>query len=88
MAINHPIQGTATGDIIKMAMIKIDEWVRCEKLENEVRMILQVHDELLFEVRKDMAVKVIPEIKERMENTVALDIPLVVETKTGVHWGG
>lgn len=68
MAVNMPIQGTSTGDIIKMAMIKIDEWIGKEKLENDVRMLLQVHDELLFEINphtKDFSVgvkeKLVPE---------------------------
>ena len=87
MAINMPIQGTATGDIVKMAMIKIDEWVKKEKLEKEVRMLLQVHDELLFEIAEGFINKAAPKIKEIMESIAVLKVPLVAEVKAGVNWG-
>ncbi|MBI2122199.1 MAG: DNA polymerase I [Candidatus Sungbacteria bacterium] len=87
MAVNMPVQGTATGDIIKMAMIKIDARVRKEKLEGEVRMLLQVHDELLFEIKNEAVKKYAPQIKETMENVVKLKAPLVVDVKAGKSWG-
>lgn len=87
MAINMPIQGTATGDIVKMAMIKIDGWLKKEKLEKEVRMLLQVHDELLFEIKEDLIKKVAPEIKTLMEGVTELKVPLVAEVKAGPNWG-
>ncbi|QQG44898.1 MAG: DNA polymerase I [Candidatus Sungiibacteriota bacterium] len=93
MAINMPIQGSSTGDIIKLAMIKVDEWIRKaapegrEKLENGVRMLLQVHDELLFEIKKRLVQKVTPQIRKIMEGAVELKVPLVVDAKTGRNWG-
>lgn len=87
MAVNAPIQGSATGDIVKMAMIKINEWVKKEKLEKEVRMLLQVHDELLFEVKKELVEKVAPKIKDLMEGVTKLKVPLVTEIKVGPNWG-
>ncbi|MCU6667580.1 DNA polymerase I [Enterobacteriaceae bacterium H4N4] len=82
-AINAPMQGTAA-DIIKRAMIAVDAW-----LENErprVRMIMQVHDELVFEVHKDDLESVSEKIHELMENSVKLDVPLLVEVGSGENW--
>lgn len=87
MAINMPIQGTATGDIVKLAMIKAAEWIKKEKLENEIRMLLQVHDELLFEIKEDLVKKVAPKIRFIMEGAAALKVPLVVDVKSGPSWG-
>lgn len=87
MAINMPIQGTATGDIVKMAMIKIDEWIKKEKLEKDVRMLLQVHDELLFEIKENIIKKVAPKIKDLMEGVTKLKVPLVAEVRAGPNWG-
>ncbi|MDZ4299629.1 MAG: DNA polymerase I, partial [Candidatus Sungbacteria bacterium] len=86
MAVNHPIQGTATGDIIKLAMIRVDEWVVKTKKEESVRMLLQVHDELVFEIaEQEMAV--VREIKKIMESVIKLKVPLVVDVKAGPNWG-
>jgi DNA polymerase-1 len=87
MAINHPIQGTATGDIIKLAMVKIAEWVHKNKHEEHIRLLLQVHDELVIEIAEDQAQKVMPEIKQIMESIADLDVPLVVDVKVGYNWG-
>lgn len=87
MAVNHPIQGTSTGDIIKLAMIAVDRWVKKEKLEDEARLLLQVHDELLFEIKASAVKKTAPRIKEIMENAVELKVPLVVDVKVGKNWG-
>lgn len=87
MAVNMPIQGTATGDIIKMAMIAVDAWIKKEKLEDPVRMLLQVHDELVFEIRERSVAKIVPEIKRIMEEVTRLKVPLVVEAKSGKNWG-
>ena len=84
MALNMPIQGTAA-DLIKMAMANIDRGVRSQKLE--ARMLLQVHDELVFEVKDDLVNEVAPKIKEIMENTYTLRVPLAVEVKAGKNWG-
>jgi DNA polymerase-1 len=81
-AINSPVQGTAA-DVIKAAMI-----VLAKKLKDfDTKMILQVHDELVFEVPEKELEKVIPTIKESMEKTFKLDVPLVVEMKVGQSWG-
>ncbi|TSC69317.1 MAG: DNA polymerase I, partial [Parcubacteria group bacterium Gr01-1014_66] len=87
MAINHPIQGSATGDIIKRAMIRIDKEITDHKLNRYVRMLLQVHDELIFEIAKDAFQKVIPRIRDAMEHIVTLKVPLVVDVKVGQNWG-
>lgn len=87
MAVNMPIQGTATGDIVKMAMINLDSWVKKEELQGDVQMLLQVHDELLFEIKEKMVKNILPEIKKIMERVAELKVPLVVDAKTGPNWG-
>jgi len=82
-AINAPMQGTAA-DIIKRAMIAVDEWLRSEK--PRVRMIMQVHDELVFEVHKDELDAVSKKIHELMENSTTLAVPLLVEVGSGENW--
>ena len=81
MAINMPIQGTAA-DIIKLAMIEIDKNI----VGPDIKMVLQVHDELVFEVKKSMAEKAAKEIKEVMENIYKLKVKLEVETEIGERW--
>ncbi len=85
MAINMPIQGTEA-DLLKLAMIKIDDAVRAEKKENEVRMLLQVHDELLFEIDKGSMEEWVPKIRKIMEKIWKLDVPLTVDAKYGINW--
>ena len=87
MAVNSPIQGTATGDIIKLAMIAVDRWIKKEELGEDVRMLLQVHDELLFEIKESAVKKAAPQIKKIMEHAVELKVPLVVDVKAGKNWG-
>ncbi|MBV7405898.1 DNA polymerase I [Enterobacter sp. ENT03] len=82
-AINAPMQGTAA-DIIKRAMIAVDRWLETEK--PRVRMIMQVHDELVFEVHKDDVEAVSKKIHELMENSTTLDVPLLVEVGSGENW--
>ncbi len=82
-AINAPMQGTAA-DIIKRAMIAVDSWLLSEK--PRVRMIMQVHDELVFEVHKDDLDVVAKKIHELMENSTALAVPLLVEVGSGENW--
>ena len=84
-AINAPIQGTAA-DIIKMAMINIYHWLREEKLQT--RMILQVHDELVFDAVKEEVAFITPKIKELMTTALLLPrgVPLEVEVGTGDNW--
>lgn len=82
-AINMPIQGTAS-DIVKMAMLKVDAALKREKLET--KMIMQVHDELLFEAPEAEVEKAMEIIKNAMETTVELDVPLLVEIGAGENW--
>jgi DNA polymerase-1 len=82
-AINAPIQGSAA-DMIKVAMIHIHNWLNDQKLKT--RMILQVHDELLFDVPNDELELVEAKIKYLMENSMPLSIPVVVESGTGNNW--
>jgi DNA polymerase-1 len=83
MALNTPLQGTAA-DLIKLAMIEIDRRLAEENFR--ARMILQVHDELLFETPADELEKLRALVVPAMENVHALRVPLVVETKTGLNW--
>ncbi|WAG05857.1 DNA polymerase I [Aeromonas jandaei] len=83
-AINAPMQGTAA-DIIKCAMINVDSWIR--GIEDEsIRMLMQVHDELVFEIREEKLEEYIAIIKEKMSAAAELDVPLVVEAGTGDNW--
>ncbi len=89
MAINAPIQGTEA-DIIKLAMVNIYKWIKKEGLENDVRMLLQVHDELVFEIKEDLVEKVVPKIKESMERVEIPEdkdkIVAVAEAEAGENW--
>jgi DNA polymerase-1 len=82
-AINAPIQGSAA-DIIKIAMVRIDERMRSEKLKS--KMILQVHDELIFEVLTSELEKLKDLVLYEMSNAVILDVPLKVDWGTGNNW--
>ena len=82
-AVNTPLQGTAA-DLIKLAMIRIDEILRREKLET--KMLLQVHDELLFESPPAEAEQVSKMVKREMENVHKLDVPLIVDVGIGENW--
>ena len=82
-AINAPLQGSAA-DIIKKAMIDVDEWIGEDNLN--IKMIMQVHDELIFEVKKDFALEALVQVTKLMESAVQLDIPLVVDANQGANW--
>jgi DNA polymerase-1 len=82
-AVNTPLQGTAA-DLIKLAMIRIDEILRREKLET--KMLLQVHDELLFESPPGEAERVSKMVKREMETVHKLDVPLIVDVGIGDNW--
>lgn len=82
-AINAPMQGTAA-DIIKKAMIDVDAWLRSSQVQT--KMILQVHDELVFEVPVEELALVQPKINELMTQAVTLSVPLLVETGIGDNW--
>jgi DNA polymerase I len=78
-----PMQGSAS-DIVKLAMLRVAESLRREKLK--ARMILQVHDELVFEVPKQEVEKTGQVVKAAMENAAKIDSPLIVEIGVGENW--
>jgi DNA polymerase-1 len=82
-AVNTPLQGTAA-DLIKLAMIRIDEALREQKLGS--RMLLQVHDELVFEVPEDEIDAMRTLVRQHMENVHPLKVPLLVESGAGPNW--
>jgi len=82
-AVNAPIQGSAA-DIIKLAMINIHK--RFEKEQFKSKMLLQVHDELVFDAHKDELEIITPIIKQEMENAYKLNVPLDVELGIGENW--
>ena len=82
-AINAPMQGTAA-DIIKRAMIEVDRWLRSSKIE--AHLIMQVHDELVFEVKRDRVDEIVPRVREMMSNAATLSTPLKVEVGVGDNW--
>ena len=83
-AINAPMQGTAA-DIIKMAMIKVDDWIR-KNASDDVTMMMQVHDELVFEIKEDKVDAYVSTITSIMESVATLNVPLVVEAGVGENW--
>jgi len=82
-AVNTPIQGSAS-DLIKLAMIDIYKEQKVRKLKS--KMILQIHDELLFDVEKAELEELIALVRERMENVLKLDVPVRVDIKAGDNW--
>jgi len=83
-AINAPMQGTAA-DIIKKAMIKVADWLATQ--EFDAQMIMQVHDELVLEVKTDQLEAFSAKLKDIMENAVKIDVPLIVDVGFGKNWG-
>ena len=90
MAINAPIQGTE-GDVIKLAMVRIDEYLRGSGMRDDAHLLLQVHDELVYEVRKTSVEKLVREMKRIMESVIpekeTHGVPVRVEGKIGPNWG-
>jgi DNA polymerase I len=90
MAINAPLQGTQA-DIIKIAMKRISDLIQSKKQSDDVRMVLQVHDELVFEVRKELVDECAREFKKIMEETIPKEklngVPIVAEAHVGDNWG-
>jgi DNA polymerase-1 len=82
-AINAPMQGTAA-DIIKLAMIAVDDWLTDS--ETDAKMIMQVHDELVFEVADDACATLCDEVTARMAGVIALKVPLLTEVGVGSNW--
>ena len=84
MAINMPVQGTSA-DIIKVAMVNLDREMQKRQLKS--KMLLQVHDELIFEVPEDELENVRQLVPEIMSTALELCVPLKVDIKTGKNWG-
>ena len=82
-AINAPMQGTAA-DIIKRAMVSIDDWLG--KRDDDAHMLMQVHDELVFEVRVDAVEALREGVRIRMQGAAELSVPLLVDIGTGANW--
>ena len=84
------MQGTGA-DIVKLAMVRVDEYLKEKKLQKDVSLILQVHDELVYEVKESIAKKVAVQIKEIMEQVldpkVTRGVPIVAEASIGDNWG-
>jgi DNA polymerase-1 len=85
MAINLPIQGLSA-DIMKLAMVKIEEEVLGAYNFNDARMILQIHDELIFEVKEELVEKFKEQAKKTMEKAYKLEVPLLVDISMGKNW--
>ena len=90
MAINAPIQGTEA-DIVKLAMIEVDEFLKKENILKDAKLLLQVHDELVYEVKDSLIKSVVPEIKKIMENIVdpkkVYGIVCSTNISAGNNWG-
>ena len=90
MAINAPIQGTEA-DVVKLAMVRIDEYIHREKLEKDARILMQIHDEIVLEVKEKLVEKIEPEIKKILESIVSpkdiYGITLVADARVGDNWG-
>ncbi|MGC9605385.1 MAG: DNA polymerase [Minisyncoccia bacterium] len=90
MAINAPIQGTEA-DVIKLAMVRVDEYLRHEGLDKDAFPLLQVHDELIYEIKEDKATAVSAEIKKIMESVIDPEdtkgVVLKAEAHIGKNWG-
>lgn len=88
MAINAPIQGTQA-DIIKLAMVRVDETLK--DAGDDAHLLLQVHDELVYEIKNERVAELAPKIKEGMESILTPEetngVPIIVEAKSGPTWG-
>ncbi len=90
MAINAPIQGTAA-DIVRIAMNEVYAFLKEERLLDDARMLIQVHDELLFEVRESKLNAIVPRVVDIMESVLtkkqSRGVPLSVSVAVGKNWG-
>lgn len=89
MAINAPIQGTE-GDLLRIALLDIEQYIESNKLQDDVKVLLQVHDELVFEVKDSLVEKITPELAAIMSNVFKdkdiKGVPIAVESKVGDNW--
>jgi DNA polymerase-1 len=90
MAVNAPIQGTEA-DIIKLAMIQVDMFLTKKGIEEESKLLLQVHDELVYEIKEKLVDSLAPEIQTIMEGIIPLkdisNVPIIVNASVGDNWG-
>jgi DNA polymerase-1 len=91
MAINAPIQGSQS-DIIRIAMVRIHEYMRELQLEDDLRLLLQVHDELIFEIRSEKLEAIVPTVLEIMTSVLNEEqrkgVPILADVKVGQNWEG
>ncbi len=85
MAMNAPLQGTAA-DIVKIAMIEVNKLLAENSWQESAHLLLQVHDELIYEIKTEKASEILPKIKEKMENIRGFNLPLVVTAQSGPNW--
>ncbi len=86
IALNMPIQGLAA-DIIKIAMIKIQELIKSKHMESDIKTLIQIHDELILEVKSGIIKEITPLFKNIMENSVKLEVPIKADVRIGNKWG-
>jgi len=86
IAVNMPIQGLAA-DIIKIAMVKIQKFIKEKHIEGDVITLIQIHDELILEVKSEIIKKIVPSFKNIMESATKLGVPLKADVKIGSKWG-
>lgn len=90
MAINAPIQGTQA-DVTKLAMVKINQYLEKNNLKNDVKLILQIHDEVIYEVKENLVEKITPEITKIMQSVLSdkdtKEVPVLVDANVGKSWG-
>jgi len=86
IALNMPIQGLAA-DIIKIAMIKIQELIKSKHIEDDIKTLIQIHDELILEAKSEIIEEIAPLFKNIMENVVKLGVPLKADIRIGDKWG-
>ena len=82
---NTPVQGTSA-DIIKVAMVKLHRKMRVEDWGKNLKMLLQVHDDLLFELPKSELLSAAPHVKKEMEGALSLSVPILIDLKWGENW--
>ena len=85
ISVNHPLQGTAA-DLVKLAMIRVSAMLRAENLSDHIRMLLQVHDELVFEVDESLLNRARDMLVEILEHALELRVPLVIDARAGTRW--
>ena len=83
-AINAPMQGTAA-ELIKLAMLRVDDVL--QSYDDMAYLTIQVHDELIFEVRSQCVEELVPKIRDAMTQVMSLDVPLIVNASVGDNWG-